>query len=168
MTRMIANSYAKALYELQIPKDDINASERILDENPPLCAVLENPVISMEEKERVIDEIFPQSARSFIKVVCRHQSAGYFGEIFKAYKEYYSRKEGVLRAQLRYVSMPDSKQLKGMEEFLRKKHGAQEVEIELLEDKSLIGGFVLTSRGREYDRSIRGRLNDLKRQLNRR
>jgi F-type H+-transporting ATPase subunit delta len=165
---MIASSYAKALYELQIPETDIYEAKRIFDENPTLGEVLANPVIGREDKERVIDKIFPESVRSFVKVACSHQSIAYMGQIFDAYRDYSDKQSQTLRAELRYVSLPDEKQLEGIKAFLCKKHNARDVKIEMTEDKTLIGGFVIAAEGKEYDRSVKGRLEALHRQLIRR
>lgn len=165
---MIAISYAKALYELQTPETDIYEAERILKENPSLAEVLANPVVSADEKHRAADAIFPESVRSFVKVVCDNQSARYFNEIFSSYREYSDKKKKILHAKMRYVTPPDEKQLEGIKALLCKKHNMNEVEIEMTEDKSLIGGFVITVGDKEYDRSIRGRLKGLQTQLIRR
>ena len=41
-------------------------------------------------------------------------------------------------------------------------------EIEMIEDKSLIGGFILQADGREFDWSMRGRYRMLQQKLTRR
>ena len=41
-------------------------------------------------------------------------------------------------------------------------------EIEMIEDKSLIGGFILQAGGKEYDWSLRGRCRRLEQKLTRR
>jgi F-type H+-transporting ATPase subunit delta len=90
------------------------------------------------------------------------------GQIFDAYRDYSDKQSQTLRAELRYVSLPDEKQLEGIKAFLCKKHNARDVKIEMTEDKTLIGGFVIAAEGKEYDRSVKGRLEALHRQLIRR
>ena len=55
-----------------------------------------------------------------------------------------------------------------MEDFLRREFGAQEVILTLREDKSLIGGFILSAGDKEFDWSLRGRYNNLRQKLTRR
>ena len=44
----------------------------------------------------------------------------------------------------------------------------QKADIQLTEDKSLIGGFVLQADGQEYDWSLRGRFRRMEQRLTRR
>ena len=54
------------------------------------------------------------------------------------------------------------------EDFLRREFGAKEVILTLREDKSLIGGFILSAGDKEFDWSLRGRYNNLRQKLTRR
>lgn len=51
--------------------------------------------------------------------------------------------EKTIHAVMRYVTAPKDAQLDGIRAFLCREFGAQKAEIEMIEDKSLIGGFVL-------------------------
>ena len=50
-------------------------------------------------------------------------------------------------------------------EFLRKKYENEELPLELVEDKSLLGGFCITVGSEEYDWSMKGRLTQMKNRL---
>ena len=52
-----------------------------------------------------------------------------------------------------------------MKEHLKKEYGKNEVQIELIEQPDLIGGFVIRVKDREEDWSMKGRLNKLKQEL---
>ena len=69
---------------------------------------------------------------------------------------------------MRYVTPPKDEQLKGIKAFLCREFQAEQAEIEMIEDKSLIGGFVLQADGREFDWSMRGRYRMLQQKLTRR
>ena len=109
-------NYAKALYELSVPEEAVSETEKIFRSTPQLKGALENPLVSLKEKEHVIDRVFPQE----------------------------------------------------MEDFLRREFGAKEVILTLREDKSLIGGFILSAGDKEFDWSLRGRYNNLRQKLTRR
>ena len=70
----------------------------------------------------------------------------------------------ILHAVLRYVTAPSAEQLEGIRAFLSKKHGAP-VEVELVEDPSLVSGFTITLGNEEYDWSAAGRLAQLKQRI---
>ena len=66
------------------------------------------------------------------------------------------------------LSVPEEAQKEKMEDFLRREFGAKEVILTLREDKSLIGGFILSAGDKEFDWSLRGRYNNLRQKLTRR
>ncbi len=82
--------------------------------------------------------------------------------------EIYEEEKDHIEAKLLYVTEPDEDQLKGIEEFIKKKYGCEKVEIETKEVKSLKGGFILRVENEEYDWSNRGRLRQLKELLDKR
>ena len=64
--------------------------------------------------------------------------------------------------------LPADAQLEGIKAFLCREFQARKAEIEMKEDRSLIGGFILQAGGREYDWSLRGRYRKLEQKLTRR
>lgn len=71
----------------------------------------------------------------------------------------------VTKAILTYVTPPTDEQLAGVKKFLAKKLGAQEVEIECVEDKSIGSGFVIRAGNREYDWSAKGRMDQFQQKI---
>ena len=66
-------NYAKALYELSVPEEAVLETEKIFRGTPQLKGALENPLVSLKEKEHVIDRVFPQEMKNFLKVTCKYQ-----------------------------------------------------------------------------------------------
>ena len=161
-------NYAKALYELSVPEEAVSETEKIFQGTPQLSGVLGNPLVSLKEKEHVIDRIFPQEMRNFLKITCKYQKINSIEEILKAYGEYSREQKGILKAVLTYVTEPEEAQRQKIEDFLCREFGVKEVKLTLKEDKSLIGGFILSARDREYDWSLRGRYMKLRQKLTRR
>ncbi|MDO5398064.1 MAG: ATP synthase F1 subunit delta [bacterium] len=162
---MTANNYAKALYELEIPGSDISDTEEIIKENPELSAVMANPAVSRAEKHRVIDAVFPSGTRSFIKYLCDHSHSNELPGIIRAYYEYSSKQRGIIPASLVCVEAPGEQQLQRLKAFICKRFHGTDAHIEISFDKSLIGGFILTAGGIEFDRSLRSSLEGLKHKL---
>ena len=59
-------NYAKALYELSVPEEAVLETEKIFRSTPQLKGALENPLVSLKEKEHVIDRVFPQEMKNFL------------------------------------------------------------------------------------------------------
>ncbi len=72
-----------------------------------------------------------------------------------------------LKVSLFYVTPPLDSQLDKIKEFVASKKGVskEEVQIELIEKKDLVGGFVLRIGTHEYDWSTKGRLDQLMAEL---
>ena len=161
-------NYAKALYELSVPEEAVLETEKIFRSTPQLNGTLENPLVSLKEKEHVIDRVFPQEMKNFLKVTCIYQKIIIFYDSLEAYGDYSRKQKGILKAVLTYVTKPEEAQKEKMEDFLRREFGAKEVILTLREDKSLIGGFILSAGDKEFDWSLRGRYNNLRQKLTRR
>ena len=109
-----------------------------------------HPTIPAQKKERVIDKVFPQEMRNFLKVACKYERMDLIPEIFAAYDRYCDEQDRILSAVLTCVELPSDEQLKNMEAFLCKKYEASKARIEIQTDSTLLGGFVLR-RGRQHD-----------------
>ena len=160
--------YAKVLYELNMNGEAIQKTEEIFAEVPQLRDVFINPTIREEKKFKVIDRVFPEEIRNFLKVACRHHRMDLIGDIFKAYHQYCDEQNKILNAVLTCVEPPSEVQLNKMKAFLCKKYDAVKADIEIIQDKGLLGGFVLRVGCDEFDWSLQGRLNRLEQKLTRR
>ena len=164
MTQTAIN-YGKVLYQLNVPKESILETQRLLKEVPELLKTLENPTISFVQKQRVINRVFPKELHNFLCVVCKYKHAELLNEIFQAYQEHYNEQKKILSASLYYVTPPKAEQLEGIKKFLKKQYHTQAVALELKEDKSLVGGFIIRTKDHEYDNSLKGSIHELQQKL---
>ena len=86
-------------------------------------------------------------------------------QLMDAYEERRAERASRQKAILRYVTPPTAEQLGQIREFLRKKYENEELPLELVEDKSLLGGFCITVGSEEYDWSMKGRLTQMRTRL---
>mgnify|MGYP003289426864 CR=1 FL=1 len=86
-------------------------------------------------------------------------------QLMDAYEERRAERASRQKAILRYVTPPTAEQLGQIREFLRKKYENEELPLELVEDKSLLGGFCITVGSEEYDWSMKGRLTQMRNRL---
>ena len=159
-------NYAKALYGLSVPGEAICETGRIFKNTPEIGKMLENPLVSLKEKEQEFDHYpidYQQKANYQIVTIKDHPDINR-----KKPDNQPAPQNGILKAELLYVTRPAEEQENKMKEFLRSQFSAREVELTLTEDKSLVGGFVLRAGDREYDWSLIGRYKKLKQKLTRR
>lgn len=162
MTQTAVN-YGIVLYELGVPEEAVKESRRIWMEVPLTGKALTDPVIPEIKKYRIIEQVFPKEMVNFLKVVCKNKQAGKLEEIFEAYEDWAFEKRDILKASLTYVTPPTEEQARKMEELLKSRYKKREVRLVMRQDPGLIGGFILKAAGRETDRSLRGRLERLRR-----
>jgi len=161
----MTNNYAKTLVDFGLPREDIFEAARLLTESEELSAALSDPAIDMADKSRVIDSVFPESARGFVSLLTKEGHIGDIWKIISEYKALLDKKDGIIRASLMCVTDPTEEQLRGIKEFLCRRFGEKTAEVEISHDSSLIGGFILSARGVEFDRSLRSSLEDLRRKI---
>ena len=160
-----ATNYGRVLYDLGVSKEVVAETRKIFSLTSELPKVLNSPIVSLKVKHDLIEKIFPQEIRSFLKVLCDYQSVDQIEAVFMAYDEYFDEQNGILRAVLYYVTAPEERQLQQMRDYLGKKYGRKQVEIKLIQKPDLIGGFVVRVKDVEEDWSMKGRLNKLQRKL---
>ncbi|MBQ4530881.1 MAG: ATP synthase F1 subunit delta [Lachnospiraceae bacterium] len=164
MTQLAIN-YGIVLYELNIPKEELNTQRKILHETEELIACLTSPIVSIKAKHNVIDKIFKGKFKNFLKKLCDYNSMSYIHEILKAYDLHKNEIEGKLEGELLYVAPPTETQLQEIKAFLCKKYNKKSVELQMKQTPELLGGFVIRTGNYEFDWSYAGRLKALQQKL---
>lgn len=163
-----AMQYGKVLFELKVAQAVMEATDLLLRENKALMDALDNPAIKADEKHRVIDKLFDKSITGFLKVVTDNHIISEITDIFEACEECAIEEKNWVKASFYYVSKPSEEQLNAVKERICKEYNKDGVSLELIEQPSLLGGFVLKVKDFETDRSIKGRLEQLTKNLVRR
>lgn len=163
-----AMHYAKVLYEQPISAKSVSEAEDAFAKTPELAATLGSAEIAEEKKFAVIEKVFAGDIQDYLKDICKNGHMGMMKDIFKAYQKYIKEQGEIPSVKLSYVTAPSERQMEGIKEFLCQTYHCREVALELCENKALVGGFVLRTRDREYDWSIKGRISQLEHKLIRR
>ena len=161
-------SYATVLLTLPNASDAVADAQQTFQNCPLLTDSLSNPTISEAEKFAVIDRIFPESLRTFLKVVCQNGQIDSILEIFSEYQALERRQRHCAHAVLEYVTPLTDAQLTAMKKMICAKTGEPEVQLELHQNPELLGGFILHIGDDEYDRSVRSAVRNMRKSLIRR
>lgn len=161
MKQYIKN-YAQVLFELKIDYEIVQDTKKICLESTELLNALSNPSIQKKEKHSVIDVIFNEKIKSFLKVLCDNNNIEYIIQIIEVYEEILLQSKKMVKATLTYVTKPDEEQISQIIKFVMDKYNKADVLLELKEDSSLLGGFILSVGNVEYDKSIAGTLSSLR------
>lgn len=146
----------------------IHNTIRILSENKELVQVLDHPEISNKDKAAVIKVIFHKDMVAFLRLLSELGEVAQFQEIVAAYEAIHYEENKIKKAILTYVTYPETEELELLKQILCEKYKVTGVSMELKEDPSLLGGYLLTIDHTEYDKSIKGTLHDMHKTLVRR
>ena len=167
MTQAAIN-YGQVLYEQSLPEKVIEDAALALKTVPELKTVLNSPVIPKSSKHRIIERIFEEPIRIFLKVLVDRRDMDLADDIFEAWRSRVLKEKGILEASLSYVTEPDEEQIREIKGMLCKKYEKKDVRLRLIKDPGLIGGFILRVGDVETDWSLKGRLRQLEQNIMRR
>ncbi len=174
MDSSVFNVYANALLDLSISKNEvlemrneIKEVKKIIKENNDFLLMMHLKTVKIEEKYQIIDKIFNSclsTLRSFFKVLIKNNLSFYFYDILKEslyrFDDYLNIEEGTL-----YISSPLKEgEIDLIKNIVSKKINKQ-LDMEVLIDKNLIGGFKIVLRNDIFDSSILSRINNFKKAL---
>ena len=151
----------KTLLASEVSVADIEKAQDLL-KTKELYKILMSPTVTVAEKKKVVEEIFPSSVCEVMEELSVDCRLDVIEELKEAFICAVDSKNKTARAKLFCVTEPDETQLKGIKDFVAKEEKAGSVEIEIIKDESLLGGFVIEVGNRQYDRSLRTKIKAIK------
>lgn len=167
----IYNRYALSLFsiakeenQVEKYKNTIKMIKQVMLENKDLVHLLSSYFILQEEKEMVLDNIFPQVDEyilNFIKIIVKNKRMmeiiGIFNEFNKMCNDYLKIKEGTIYS----TEELSSSEIERIEQKLSK---VISTKVELINkiDEKLIGGIKVVIEDQVFDGSIKNKLETLK------
>ena len=164
---MIKNQdlYIQNLLSNQVSVGSLEDALRLYNSSEELRETLNNPNYPAEEKQQVINDLFAPSVREFLGELAEKCQCGDLEELIEAYIVEGDRKKNIIHLTVICINPPDEKQLKGIEDFVRKETKSENVVVDIKKDASLIGGFVIAVEGKEYDFSLKTKMQTIKEQI---
>jgi F-type H+-transporting ATPase subunit delta len=169
-SRKIAATYAEALYALGREEqmlDKLEADYRmvvaVMEEHYDLLRLFIHPLISDQEKEKVIEQVFPELSeyfRNFLTLLVRRRRAEYitliYDELSKIRAEH-ERISYVIIHSPRQISQEEQHRIEMRLAKIIKRAVVSQVVIE----PSLLGGIKIEYEGRVIDGSLQRQLQQL-------
>ncbi len=164
---MIQNidNYLDSLLSSQVSVSSLEEALKLINSSNELADILDNPNVSSDEKRTVIDELFAPSVKHFIGNLADECKVSDLKEIIQAFISETDKRNNVAGATVYCVNPPDEKQLEGIRDFVCKKTGAGNAKIDIVRDERLIGGFIIRFGDKEFDFSIKNKLETIKNQV---
>ena len=171
-----AARYARAVFDLAKEAKSLEAVEQDFaklaaawSESPELRGVARSPLIDPAEKARALTAVAAKLAisdlgRKLIGVVAGNRRAAELPGIGSAYRALVALERGARQAEIVSARPLGAAEKAAIVEALGKQLGAK-VEAETSVDEGLIGGFVVRVGSRQFDASVKSKLDALRLQL---
>ena len=172
----IADRYARAIFELgvetgQLPTitEQVRRFAQVYSGSAELRAVLDNPVIEVEKRDAVLADVAMRlglagNGLNLIKLLASRKKLRVVPDIARRLDRFTDEQAGVVRATVTCAKpMSDSFYQRLVSEL--EAATSRKIVLERREDPRLIAGFVTRIGDNTIDGSVRGRLDELERQL---
>lgn len=175
-TVAVARRYAEALADVAVARDqvdqidaEVGAFANMVSESRELRDVFASPIISQEDKRRVLDALIEQLRPSpvianLLRTMLSHYRLQDLVAVHEQFRRGINKRKGIALAEVTSavaLSQSEQNMLSGKLETL----AGKKVEVEFRTDPSLIGGVVTRIESVVYDGSIRTQLQSVKERL---
>ena len=172
---IIANRYAKALFELADQEkllDPVYVSLReigsLLKEKSDFKVFIHNPLLSLEERQAVIEKVFknriPKLLYTFILFLNAKERLDTLADVATCFDELYLEKNNQIRGSLETAFALQDGQIKNIQQKLGEKYN-KKVSLEHNIKGDLLGGFRLLTNGILFDSSIKSQLEQFRQKV---
>ncbi|PKM51563.1 MAG: ATP synthase F1 subunit delta [Firmicutes bacterium HGW-Firmicutes-7] len=175
MVELVAQRYGTALFELALEKNQINEMEQevvalkmILSEETELMELISNPKISLNDRKKVIDEIFKDKISDdligLIDLTIHKKRQNVLLHIFEDFISKVNAYKGVVIVDVTVyepLSKDQESELIGRLETLTKKT----IVLKQSVDESLVGGLIIRMGDRIMNHSVKGMIGAMSKQL---
>ena len=172
----VARRYAQALADVVTHQDttaqvdgELEAFVNIWSQNRQLRDVFASPVVSMNDKLKVLNAVIERTHPSatttnLLRLLLRHYRLHQLDDIYRQFRREMNERRGIVPAEVTTAAPigPDER-----EKFLRQLQHVtgKRVELDFKTDTSLIGGAVTRIGSVIYDGSIRTQLSAIRQKL---
>lgn len=165
----LARRYAEALYDLSPDEEALRTAAQAMMADAALWESLRSPAVQAWEKERILARLPVLSGRSvllrFYQLLASKGRMALLPDILEAFHDKALAQRGAARCRLTCVRVPGKEEQEKLRQALCRLHHKQDMVFDVRIDPSLLGGFTLEIQGVTYDKSVRGALAGLTRQL---
>jgi F-type H+-transporting ATPase subunit delta len=172
----IADRYAKALFDLARERnmlenvyEDVLVVREVCRGNRDFILFLKTPVIKETKKVAVINALFKDKIgnpmQTFLVTITRNKRESLIPIIVKQFIEVYKSFKNIVTAEVTTAATLTDELRTQVISIIQKATHAQ-IDLEQKIDESIIGGFILTFKDRQYDASILRQIQNLRQEFN--
>ena len=176
LAEKVANPYARALYDFSVEKNlmhqitaDFQNLEISLTENPDLTDYLNNPLISVEQKQELLEKALKselnQETFKFLSVLNKRKRINLLPTVISNYLELVYELASIKTIEVSTAFAFTNLQKNTLIKKLKELTNAREIRLVINVDSSLIGGFLIKTNSKVIDFSVKNQLQLLAKHL---
>lgn len=172
--QVLAERYAKALIDLGLEEKALERYQEELQRfagsasiEPRLLPILSAKEIELKKREQILEDLmlkfllFPQ-LKNFLRLLFKKGRIQLLPLIAKSFESMVRKLENVMVAQVKFAHIQATKHLSDNVKRSLETLTGKKIELELIEDPSLIGGLQVILGDTIYDASIQGELQRIR------
>jgi F-type H+-transporting ATPase subunit delta len=172
MIEITSKRYSQSLFEaalesnkLDLVFEELAGLKRVIEDNQAFFKVLEYPFITLDEKYKIINEVFSKSFDAiicdFLWVLIEKDRVYILNEAIKDFEELYYDHKNLLKVQVTTAfeldeDYKDKLALKLKEVF------KEDVVFEVRIDPTIVGGLFIRAKDKVIDATVKGKLDRMK------
>lgn len=176
MEKLVGKRYAEALFEAGIElnklenfKSEIEFVSQVLKSDDQLKTIFQHPKLSKNEKKDIINSLFKENVSEELLNLCYitvdKGREKHLEVISDEYRKLYNEKQGIIEAQALTAVAMSKEELENLQAKLSSKLN-KKVELKNTIDTTVVGGVLVKVGDKIIDGSIKGKLNEVYRNLN--
>ncbi len=172
MIEVASKRYSQSLFEAALDNEKLDkvfeelaGLKKVFEDNQSFFKVLEYPFITLDEKYKIINEVFSKSFDplicGFLKVLIEKDRVYVLADIIKDFEELYYEHSKLLKVQV--ITAFKLKEDYRMRLALKLKEVfRQDIVMEVSVDPSIVGGLLIRAKDKIIDATVKGKLDRMK------
>jgi F-type H+-transporting ATPase subunit delta len=172
----IAARYARALFESTVASgdvdkvaEDLNAIADVLSRVPEFTGFIENPVVPIAEKARLMKERFTASSSPWVvrllQLLVENKRMLVFPQLVAHFNQLLNQRDNVSQAEVITAVELETELRARIQKTLETAFGFRRVELQHRVDPGLLGGMIVKLQDKVIDGSYMGRLEALRKHV---
>lgn len=172
MIEIASKRYSQSLFEaaleqgkLDLTFEELAGLKRVIEDNQAFFKVLEYPFITLNEKNKIINEVFSKGFDmiicDFLKVLIEKDRVYILNEVLKDFEELYYDYKHLLKVQVTTAFELEEDYKERLANKLKEVF-KQDVVMDVRVDPEIFGGLYIKAKDKVIDASVKGKLDRMK------
>lgn len=172
MVEIASKRYSQSLFEaaleqnkLDLVFEELSGLIRVIEDNKAFFKILEYPFITLNEKYKIINDVFGKSFDTiicdFLKLLIEKDRVYVLNEILKGFEELYYDYKKLLKVKVTTAFELDEEYKEKLALKLKEVFN-QNVVIEEIIDPAIVGGLFIRAKDNIIDATVKGKLERMK------